>query len=132
MNRVLKNLVLYLIACQPTMLVLSWIDTESQSTVSVALRRFGYDAGIYVALYIAAIWTVLVIPVAFLVDRVTRGRVSNERRRLAMILACGATGYVSTLTFAYILAFPPIVFAFILGCATYGAVFSMSGDKLAL
>lgn len=126
MNRVRKNLTLYLIACQPIIFVLVWIYIESESTVSVAFRRLGYDAGIYVALYVAAVWTVLVIPAAFIVDRATRGRLSDQRRRLAIILSCGITGYLSTLLFAYILAFPPVVLAFILGCAAYGAFFSIS------
>jgi hypothetical protein len=127
MNRVWKNVGLYLIACQPVMFVLSWIIAEGERPVSLAVCRLAYDFGVYAAIYVGAFWTVLVIPVAFLVDRVTRGRLSNERRRLSVILACGMTGYLSTLTFAYFLAFPPIVLAFILGCATYGALFAMSG-----
>lgn len=127
MNRVWTNVGLYLIACQPVMFVVSWIVAEGEKPISLSFGRLAYDFGVYVAIYVAAFWTVLVVPVAYLVDRVTRGRLSNDRRRLAIILACGVTGYLSTLIVAYILAFHPIVLAFILGCAAYGAVFSMSG-----
>lgn len=128
MNRVWRNIVLYLLVAQPISFLCVWIISESEGTASAAFRRLGLDLAAYVGLFVGSIWTTLVVPAAFLSDRLTRAWPSAQRRRVVLIVVCAATAYLSTLLFAYGLALFPMVVAFMLGCATYGAAFRMSGD----
>src|SRR5215208_4437967 len=125
MNRVWRNFLLYFLVAQPITFLAVWIVSESEGTAAAAFRRFWFDLGAYLGLFAGAFWTILVIPAAFLTDKLTR-RWSPIRRMPALVLVCACTGYLSTLLFAYGLALFPMVIAFILGCAAYGAAFRLS------
>lgn len=119
-KRVWKNLGRYFIVAQPTtfasfFLMIAWYDRSGSNL----LRLLGDAAGAYIVFFVGAFWTVFAIPVAYGIDRLLRSRLSRRRTRVAIIVGCGMTGYLLVFQLA------PLAIACMLGCAAYGAVFSM-------
>jgi len=84
----------------------------------------------YVVVMMVAIWTISVVPTAYLLERFGRHRLSETDLRRLLVASCAAAGYLSTFFFAAPLAITPFGFAFAAGGVVYGAIFKTGGKML--
>jgi MFS family permease len=98
--------------------------------MNLGISRIGYDWATYVVMMLAAIWTISVVPTAYLLERFGRRRLSETNLRRLLVASCAAVGYLSTFLFAAPIAITPFGFAFAAGGAVYGAIFKTAAKML--
>lgn len=129
-HRYTANLLVYVLAVQPTMFFFIWANSEASKPVHIAVQRLGYYFGAYIALFLVLGWTASVIPVAYLIERYAGSRMSQLTIRRTLVAGCALASYASTLMFAYPLALhPPMAAILLAGGALYGSLFRLRNSS---
>lgn len=123
MRRLAKNLILYCVTTLPIIfLVLSLVPLIAEARFRMS--QVGADLGAFIGIFVAFLWTIVIVPVAYMTDAATQ-RMPQSAGRILLIISCAVACYLSTLAIAPAYAGAARgIFAVALGGAAFGAAFA--------